>query len=65
LNAIAKSMKHATKEAIMQIPAAMLLFISWRTSRPSTAGREARIERRTLPAVGCADLLCSWLIAGY
>jgi hypothetical protein len=24
-------MKHATKEAIMQIPAAMLLFISWRT----------------------------------
>lgn len=29
-----------------------------RTNRPSTAAREARIQTRTLPAVGCADLLC-------
>jgi len=28
------------------------------TYRPSTAGMEARIQRRTLPAVGCAGLLC-------
>jgi hypothetical protein len=41
LNAIAKSMKHATKEAIMQIPAAMLLFISWRTLEASSAARLA------------------------
>jgi hypothetical protein len=35
-------MKHATKEAIMQIPAAMLLFISWRTSAVTDTGPLAR-----------------------
>jgi hypothetical protein len=42
LNAIAKSMKHATKEAIMQIPAAMLLFISWRTSKSTQPYQRGR-----------------------
>ncbi len=27
------------------------------TNRPSTAGMEARIQRRTSPAVGCADFV--------
>jgi hypothetical protein len=35
----------------------LTLFILWLTSRPSTAEMEARIQRRTLPAVGCAGLL--------
>ena len=34
-------------------------LILCRTSRPSTAGMEALIQRRTLPAVGCAVLLAS------
>jgi hypothetical protein len=39
------------------------LFHSPRTSRPSTAGREARIQRRTFPAVGCAVLLAVGLFS--
>jgi hypothetical protein len=35
----------------------LTIFIIWLTSRPSTAEMEGRIQRRTLPAVGCADLL--------
>jgi hypothetical protein len=34
----------------------MVLFILGLSSRPSTAEMEARIQRRTWPAVGCADL---------
>ena len=32
------------------------LSYSYRTSRPSTTGLEARIQIETLPAVGCAGL---------
>jgi len=33
-----------------------VVLLVGRTYRPSTAGMEARIQRRTLPAVGCAGL---------
>jgi hypothetical protein len=39
-------------------------FIFEPTIRPSTAGIEARIQRRTLPAVGCAVLLAIFISFG-
>ena len=42
-----------------------IIFISWRTSSSSTAGREARIYDGTLPAVGWSDLLALLVFRPY